>query len=163
MLPLNESQIKDLFSSHQHKLHMPRLDHVDWGVLDYFGWIHPGGHTGYLVTPLGDDEDLRGLLLRRATNTATKPRFEMCAWCNHVHKTNGTAMFSAVVRGSDERRTVGNRICRELDCSLRIRNLCSDPPSYMNETLHVTNKIQRLQNSIYRFLYRANVLYENHS
>ena len=69
-------------------------------------------------------------------------------------------MFSVVVKGSDQRRTIGNLICRNLDCSLRIRNLASDPSSYMNETLDLNNKIYRLCNSIYRMLYRINSLYE---
>ncbi|MFT7091752.1 MAG: hypothetical protein ACJAYE_000652 [Candidatus Azotimanducaceae bacterium] len=159
MNPLTESHIKEIFADEKESPFVPRLDHVDWAVLDYFGWIHPGGHSGYVVAPLANDDDLRGMLLRRAVTTATRPRMEMCSWCNHVHKRNGTAMFSVVVKGTDERRTIGNRMCRNLDCSLRIRNLCSDPPSYMMETLDLQNKVMRLQNSIYRFLYRANALY----
>tara|TARA_R110002073_G_scaffold26735_2_gene87335 strand:+ start:4349 stop:4834 length:486 start_codon:yes stop_codon:yes gene_type:complete len=159
MQPITESQLRELFKDEHETLHLPRLDHVDWAVLDYFGWLHPGGHLGYMVTPLADDEDLRGIVLRRALANTTRPRMEMCGWCHHVHKRNGTAMFSVVVKGTDERRTIGNRMCRNLDCSLRIRNLSSDPPSYMMETLHLQSKIQRLQNSIYRFLYRANALY----
>ena len=160
MQPITETQIHDLFADERESLHIPRLDHVDWAVLDYFGWIHPSGHLGYVIAPLASDEDLRGMVLRRAIAITSKPRMEMCAWCNHVHKRNGTALFSVVVKGTDERRTIGNRMCRNLDCSLRIRNLSSDPPSYMMETIHLKDKVQRLQNSIYRFLYRANALYE---
>ncbi|MFT7243846.1 MAG: hypothetical protein ACI82A_001194 [Candidatus Azotimanducaceae bacterium] len=156
---INESHIKEIFADERVTLHIPRLDHVDWAVLDYFGWIHPGGQLGYVVAPLANDDDLRGMVLRRVVTNATRPRMEMCSWCNHVHKRNGTAMFSVVVKGTDERRTIGNRMCRNLDCSLRIRNLSSDPPSYMMETLNLQNKVMRLQNSIYRFLYRANALY----
>ncbi|MFT4677886.1 MAG: hypothetical protein ACJAX5_001550 [Patiriisocius sp.] len=158
MQPITEFQIRELFAEERQTPFLPRLDHVDWAVLDYFGWIHPSGHLGYMVTPIANDE-LRGIVLRRAISTTKRPRMEMCSWCNHVHKRNGTAMFSVVVKGSDERRTIGNRMCRNLDCSLRIRNLSSDPPSYMMETLHLESKVQRLQNAIYRFLYRANALY----
>ncbi len=160
MKSLTKAQIKSLFASENHKPIIPNLEPVDWAVLDYFGWIHPSGHLGYIVTPLGDEDDLRGVQLRRSTTTSRKPRFEMCSWCNHVHHTNGTAMFSVVVKGTDERRTIGNLVCRNLDCSLRIRNLASDPPSFMNETIHLPGKIHRLQNAIYRMLYRANCLYE---
>jgi hypothetical protein len=160
MRPITDTQISDLFAEEREALYIPRLDHVDWAVLDYFGWIHPSGHLGYVIAPLASDEDLRVMVLRRAIAPTTKPRMEMCGWCNHVHKRNGTALFSVVVKGTDERRTIGNRMCRNLDCSLRIRNLSSDPPSYMMETIHLENKVQRLQNSIYRFLYRANALYE---
>ncbi len=160
MQPVDEAKIRELFQDYDPKPPMPRLDIVDWGVLDYFGWIHPAGHQGYIVAPLANDEDLRGILLRRSSTQSRRPRLEMCGWCNHVHKTNGTAMFSVVVRGTDERRTIGNQLCRNLDCSLRIRNLSSDPPTFMTESLHLQTKVHRLQNAIYRFLYRANCLYE---
>ncbi len=159
MRPVTENQIRDIFADEKEVPPIPNLEYVDWRVLDYFGWIHPSGHKGYVIAPLGDETELRGMVLRRAVTHTSKPRMEMCGWCNHVHKRNGTAMFSVVVKGTDERRTIGNRLCRNLDCSLRIRNLSSDPPSYMMETLHLQAKIQRLQNAIYRFLYRANALY----
>ena len=161
MRPVSEEEIRELFSDQKELPPIPDLEFVDWGVLDYFGWIHPSGHRGYVIMPLADDNDLRGMVLRRTVTQSSRPRMEMCGWCNHVHKRNGTAMFSVVVKGSDERRTIGNRMCRNLDCSLRIRNLASDPPTYMLETIDLKAKVQRLQNSIYRFLYRANALYEN--
>jgi hypothetical protein len=161
MRPVSEEEIRELFSDQKELPPIPDLEFVDWGVLDYFGWIHPSGHRGYVIMPLADDNDLRGMVLRRTVTQSSRPRMEMCGWCNHVHKRNGTAMFSVVVKGSDERRTIGNRMCRNLDCSLRIRNLASDPPTYMMETIDLKAKVQRLQNSIYRFLYRANALYEN--
>ena len=67
-------------------------------------------------------------------------------------------MFSTGVEGSDGRRTIGNYICRNLDCSLRIRNLASDPPTYMPETIHVQQKIVRLKISVSAFMARANLL-----
>ena len=160
MQPLNRTIIQSLFRDEKQSPYIPSVENVDWGVLDYFGWIHPSGHTGYVVTPLASEDDLRCIFLRRTVARTKRRRYEMCSWCNHVHQAQGTAMFTVVVKGSDERRTFGNMICRNLDCSLRIRNLASDPPSYMNETLHLTHKIQRLQNSIYRWLYRANALYD---
>ena len=155
---LDHEQIKQAFEHEKRPPVVPNLANVDWGVLDYFGWIHPAGHQGYVVVPLANDE-IRGLVLRRSIASVRKPRFEMCSWCNHVHQSSGTAMFSALVRGSDERKTVGNLMCRNLDCSLRIRNLCSDPPSYMGETIDLGDKVSRLQNSLYRFLHRSNALY----
>jgi hypothetical protein len=138
---------------------VPNLAAVDWAVLDYFGWLHPAGHKGYMVVPLANGT-LRGVVLRCSRPSSQRPRYEMCAWCHHVHRTNGTAMFSLLVRGTDERITIGNTLCRNLDCSLRIRNLCSDPPTYMNETIDLQSKVVRLQHSIYQFLYRANALSE---
>jgi hypothetical protein len=136
--------------------HIPKLEHVDWGVLDYFGWIHPTGHTGYVAMPI--QKQMQGLVLKRMTNHGSRPRTHMCSWCHHVYRSRGTAMFSSVVAGSDGRRTIGNYICRNLDCSLRIRNLTSDPPTYLPETIHIDRKSIRLRIAVSAFMARANVL-----
>ena len=162
MEALDATTIRSLFDNEPSKPIIPNLEYVDWGVLDYFGWIHPAGHLGYIVVPLANEE-IRGVVLRRSMASVIKPRFEMCSWCNHVHRSSGTAMFSTIVRGSDERKTIGNQMCRNLDCSLRIRNLCSDPPSYMGETIDIDNKVSRLQNALYRFLHRSNTLHATES
>ena len=159
MEPIEPSQLRAVFgNARAQDLGMPDLDHVDWAVLDYFGWIHPAGHQGYVVVPsLGDRQDeLQGLRLRRMLATGGRPRTHMCSWCHHVYRGRGTAMFSASVSGTDGRRRIGNFICRNLDCSLRIRNLASDPPTYMPETLELDAKVTRLKLSISAFLARAN-------
>lgn len=154
MEALTESEIVALFSRQVRRdLAVPNLTPVDWGVLDYFGWIHPSGHLGYVVYPSA--EALVGLKLNRYASPPTKRRGRMCAWCNHMHHGNGTAMYSATVSGSDGRRIVGNAMCRNLDCSLRIRNLCSDPPSSMPETIDLTHKIQRLEFALAKFIERV--------
>ncbi len=135
------------------ELAVPDLAPVDWGVMDYFGWVHPSGHLGFVVYPGLDG--LVGLKLNRIAPPATRRRGRMCSWCHHMHHSNGTAMYSAAVAGSDGRRIVGNVMCRQLDCSLRIRNLCSDPPSTMPETIDVQHKIARLEYSLERFLERV--------
>ena len=103
-------------------------------------------------------DELRGLVLRRMTNHGTKPRTHMCSWCHHVYRGRGTAMFSTQVMGSEGRRSIGNYICRNLDCSLRIRNLASDPPTYMPETIDLDRKIVRLRIAVTGFMARAKVL-----
>ena len=155
MQALDAGDIVSLFRNRE-ELHLPTLDHVDWGVLDYFGWIHPQGHRGYVVMPV--EGELKGLLLRRMINTGARPRTHMCSWCHHVYRSRGTALFSTVVSGSDGRRTIGNYLCRELDCSIRIRNLASDPPTYLPETIPLERKIARLQGAVLTFMSRANVL-----
>ena len=67
-------------------------------------------------------------------------------------------MFSTQVNGSDGRRTIGNYICRNLDCSVRIRNLSSDPPTYLPETIDLPRKVVRLQIAVTSFMARANLL-----
>ncbi len=125
-------------------------------MLDYFGWIHTSGHLGYMVMPV--QNKLRGLRMRRMLNTDARPRTHMCSWCNHVYRGKGTAMFSTEVYGSDGRRTIGNYICRNLDCSVRLRNLTSDPPTYLPETIALERKIARLENAVTAFMARAQVL-----
>ncbi len=159
MQPLDAEQLRGAFPFEKRKPVVPNLASVDWSVLEYFGWIHPAGHRGYLVMPLANGE-LRGLVLRRSQTTSRRRRYEMCSWCNYVHRTNGTAMFSALVQGTDGRLTIGNSMCRNLDCSLRIRHLCGDVPGYMGETIDLDSKIQRLQTAVYQFLYRADALSE---
>ena len=154
---LTHTDLQDAFGRRSlSDYHVPDLEQVDWGVLDYFGWIHPAGHAGYVVMPVQDS--LRALSLKRMVNHGGKPRTHMCSWCHHVYRSRGTAMFSTVVEGSDGRRTIGNYICRNLDCSLRIRNLSSDPPTYMPETIHIEQKIVRLKISVSAFMARANML-----
>ncbi|MEM7079333.1 MAG: FBP domain-containing protein [Pseudomonadota bacterium] len=153
--PLTQSDLRGVFGRRE-GLELPNLDIVDWGVLDYFGWVHSSGLNGYVVIPVGDQ--LGGLKLRRMQNHNPRPRTHMCSWCHHVYRSRGTAMFSVEVAGSDGRRSIGNYICRNLDCSLRIRNLASDPPTYLPETIDLQRKVTRLQISMLSFLSRANRL-----
>ncbi len=154
MQALTESDIVSLFPRQPRRdLAVPDLTPVDWGVMDYFGWIHPSGHLGFVVYA-GLAEPV-GLKLGRIAPPATRRRGRMCSWCHHMHHSNGTAMYSATVAGSDGRRIVGNVMCRQLDCSLRIRNLCSDPPSTMPETIDVQAKVARLEYSLQRFVQRV--------
>ncbi len=153
---LNRADITQLFPDcSATELALPDLTHVDWAVLDYFGWLHPSGHLGYVV--VASEQGLQGMQLRRSLNHSARPRTRMCSWCHHVYRSRGTALFSASVVGSDGRRFIGNHICRNLDCSLRIRNLASDPPTYLPETINIEHKIQRLKNSLLAFMARANV------
>ena len=149
--------IRESFTATQRQdLAIPDLTNVDWGILDYFGWIHPAGHAGFVVSVI--DGETRGLRLRRMLNRSTRPRTHMCSWCHHVYRGQGTAMFSAEVSGSDGRRRIGNYLCRNLDCSLRIRNLTGDPPTYMPETIELQRKIDRLEGSVAQFFTRVNAI-----
>ena len=156
MQALTRAEIRQLFPDcSAAELALPDLSNVDWAVLDYFGWLHTSGHLGYVV--VASDQGLQGMQLRRSLNHSARPRTHMCSWCHHVYRSRGTALFSTTVVGSDGRRFIGNHICRNLDCSLRIRNLASDPPTYLPETIHIEHKIQRLENALKAFMARANV------
>lgn len=155
MEALQREHIIAAFADLDEDLYIPNLSEVPWEDLDYFGWVHPSGHLGYLVLESPNDGAWKGVLLNRATRKSRRPRMEMCAWCHHVHKTNGTAMFSVSVKGSEGRHTLGNVICKDLDCSLRIRNKVQ-PDSLMKETLYQPAKIWRMQQSMHKWLGRAN-------
>ena len=163
MQPLTASEVRALFPAGTH-LHLPDLDFVDWGVLDYLGWIHPSGRLGFAVLPIGhpqtqpQEQQQIGLVLRRALGDPSRRRSQMCSWCHHVYRSQGTAMFNITVAGSDGRRSIGTQICKNLDCSLRIRNLASDPPTYMPETIQLERKMYRLRSAYQAFAYRANQL-----
>jgi len=157
MQALTTQDIINLFPDRKlRELAPPDGNAVDWGVLDYLGWVHPSGHVGYAIVPYGDE--LKTLTLRRSTHNEGRPRSHMCSWCHFVHRARGAAMFCATVAGSDGRRIIGNMLCSNLDCSVRIRNLTGDLPGFMPETVDLERKIERLQNALLIFLSRANKL-----
>ena len=64
---LNRADITQLFPDcSATELALPDLTHVDWAVLDYFGWLHPSGHLGYVV--VASEQGLQGMQLRRSLN-----------------------------------------------------------------------------------------------
>ena len=130
------------------------LSGIDWDVLDYLGWISPAGHKGFVVINL--DDRLHGITLRRAINSFGKPKTQMCSWCHHVYRGRGTALFTSTVIGSQGRKSIGHQLCMNLDCSLRIRNLVSDPPTYLPETVDLHYKTARLSAAIRKFIHRLN-------
>jgi len=153
MEPVSREQLVAAYEGND-DLWIPELESVRWPDLDYFGWVHPSGHLGYIVLTSPNSGDLRLISLQRYRPRPSKPRYEMCAWCHHVHRTNGTAMFSVEVKGSNGRHTLGNVICKDLDCSLQIRNITA-PGTYMKETLYLEAKIWRMQMNMHKWLGRA--------
>ena len=133
---------------------LPDLGEIEWKTLDYLGWIHPSGHEGYVVLQSPNTGAVCGIRMNRSQRGVKKRRMEMCSWCHHVHKANGTAMFSVTVKGSDGRHILGNVICKNLDCSLRVRNLV-EPVSFMRESLYEPARIWRMQQQMHKWLERA--------
>ena len=64
-------------------------------------------------------------------------------------------MFIVPVRGSEGRHALGNVLCKDLDCSLRIRNLV-EPASAMRESLYEPARVWRMQQTMHRWLGKAN-------
>ena len=139
------------------ELFVPKLDEIDWDARDFLGWVHPGGHLGYLVHWSPVDGELKGTVLRRSRRGGKKPHVEMCAWCHHVHYSGGTAMFSVSLKGSHGRHIFGNVVCADLACSLRIRNLIGAPP-WASETMYLPARIWRMQHKMHKWLRKADRL-----
>lgn len=158
MQPLSAAEVLDAFRAEETQdIPLPDLDHVQWDVLDYLGWVHPSGHLGYVVVISPEDGRVKGTVLKRGRFSARKPGFEMCSLCHHVHQTDGTAMFTMARREADRRHYIGNVVCKDLDCSLRLRNLV-EPSSHLGETLYPQAKIWRMQMALHKWLKHANRL-----
>lgn len=157
MEPLTETDILEAFEGASEEIVLPNLNEVAWDNLDYLGWIHPSGHLGYMVVISPDDGIVKGAVLRRSRFNGNRPAYEMCSLCHHVHQPNGTAMFTITNRENEKRHSLGNVICKDLDCSLRVRNLLT-PSSYLNETLYTEAKIWRMQLALHKWLRTANRL-----
>ena len=155
MDPISQNEISHAFDEDQ--VILPDVSAVEWDNLDYLGWVHPSGHLAYLVLVSHESGKLTGSVLQRSQRISKRPSYEMCSWCHHVHRNNGTAMFTLSVKGTEGRYLIGKVLCKDLDCSLRIRNLI-EPPSYMAETLYVEARVWRMQKSMHRWLKKANRL-----
>ena len=155
MLALNNTAIKLLFLTEQN-LYIPDLTAIVWSNLDYLGWIHPSGTLGYVAFESPVDGRLRGVKLTRTRRSeSVRVRMEMCSWCHYVHRAQGTAFFMIEVKGSDGRRKLGNPICKDLDCSYRVRGPWSST-SLMSEDLYQPARIWRMKLAMHRWLGKAN-------
>ena len=156
MRALDELLIQSLFSD-ETNVFLPDISDTVWEDLDYFGWIHPDGRSGFIALESPNDGKLKGVKLHRQKNLKIKPRSEMCSWCHFVHKSNGTSFFSVEVKGSDGRRNLGNLLCSDLGCSSRVRTpRYSD--SFMQELTYEPSRIFRMKIAMHRWLGRANLL-----
>lgn len=149
MEPINQDEISHVFGVSQ--VYLPDLVGVDWDNLDFLGWVHPSGSQAYFVLVSPETGRLTGAILSRKPRISYRPRFEMCSLCHHVHRHNGTAMFTLPKKGTSGRHLIGKILCKDLDCSLRIRNLI-EPSSYMVETLYAQARVWRMQKSIHQWL-----------
>jgi hypothetical protein len=157
MEPVTEAELIRAFCEEAEHVVLPDLNGLPWPEMDYLGWVHPSGRLGYLALVSPETGALTGSVLTRSGMRSTRPRLEMCSWCRHVHNRNGTAMFSVSVKGTRGRHRLGQVLCKDLDCSLRLRNLI-EPRSYMGETLYLEARVWRMQMSIHRWLRKANRL-----
>ncbi|MAI41517.1 MAG: FBP domain-containing protein [Candidatus Azotimanducaceae bacterium] len=149
---ISQDEISHVFGVEQ--VFLPDVSVIEWNNLDYLGWVHPSGSQAYVVLVSPETGRLAGGILNRTLRVSIRQRFEMCSWCHHVHRYNGTAMFTLSVKGTRGRHYIGKVLCKNLDCSLRIRNLI-EPSSYMTETLYTEARVWRMQKSMHRWLKKA--------
>ena len=154
MDPVSEDELISSFGDPEGDVWVPSLGDVDFESLDYLGWVHPSGHLGYMALVSPNSGALQGVVLKRQLRKAQGVRLEMCSFCNHVHRMDGTAMFTVSVKGSGGRHRIGRVGCANLDCSLRIRNLV-EPDSLMRESLYVEARVWRMQLAVHRWLDKA--------
>lgn len=157
MDPVSQDELERAFGAELDQVVLPDVEAIPWQDLDCLGWVHPAGHLGYLALISPESGALTASVLRRSRMSSEKPNYEMCSVCHHLHYHQGTAMFTLDVKGSAGKHLIGKVLCKNLDCSLRIRNLV-DPPNVMPETLYPEAKIWRMQKLILRWLKKANRL-----
>ena len=65
MKPLTKSEIMKLFPKKiQRNLKVSHeFDQIDWDNLDFFGWVHPSGHIGYVIYE--HEEGIKGYVLEK--------------------------------------------------------------------------------------------------
>ena len=60
-------------------------------------------------------------------------------------------MLTVSLKGSKGRHSLGNVVCKDLDCSLEMRNLVQ-PDRFMRETLYQPAKIWRMKTTMHKWL-----------
>jgi len=106
------------------------FDAVEFGKLEYYGWVDPKiPRRAYLVVD-GSDGPI-ALLINRA---AVTPRGRaMCTWCNDVNLADEAVLYTVRRSGAAGRKgdTLGALICANFGCSRNVRQL---PPAYHKGT-----------------------------
>ena len=147
MNKLSREDIASLFSKKELKtLKYPILEEIDWENLDFLGWIHPSGHIGYMVCQF--EKQLRGFVLNRVPNYNDK--VGMCSICKTIHNNTNVSFFSTQSKQNKD-VTIGDFVCRDLQCSLYIRGKIPNPIVQMWENLDREDKITRLRSGLDKF------------
>lgn len=125
------------------KIKLPSLEEINWGNLDFLGWIHPSGNLGYIV--YSSECELRGLVLNR-TITKTAKGIRMCSLCLTLRISGEVSLFSTI-KMYNKKISFGNYICADLQCSHYVRGELSGV-AQMSETITAEKKITRLQKNV---------------
>ena len=161
MEPLSTDQIRTSFvncsKGEAKRASLPDLSAVPWPDLDFFGWPDPSGSSrAYLMVPRGDD--LIGLLLRQnPANTTQARRRKLCEVCLTPHTNTGVCLTVAPKIGPAGKRgdTTGIYLCRDLACSLYVRDKKRTGIPKLRETLSPEVLIERARTNLDDFLRRV--------
>lgn len=151
MNPLTRDDIRELFTKRQRKeLRLPDVDAIDWDNLDFLGWKHPSGHLSYVVYEF--EGDFKGIVFE-ATRQSNKARVMSCSWCITQQPGDAISLYS-IQLPDNEKVTIGDYICSDLQCSLYVRNLKQPNIPRLQENLSIEGRIARLQKNVDGFFNR---------
>lgn len=131
------------------------LDETPWDDLDFLGWPDPSGsQRAYLV--LERDGVPIGLQLRQSSGVGAA-RSQMCQICVTSHSGSSVALAVARRTGAAGKKgdSTGIYVCRDLACSLYVRNKKVSGSAAMRETLTVDMAIERLRRNLDEFVDRV--------
>ena len=159
MRPLSREEILQAFSKKERKkVKLPEIDEIDWENLDFLGWIHPSGHLGYVVYEF--PSGLRGIILERSTSVVGHG-IRMCSWCYTLNTASKVRLFTYRIPGTNI--TIGNYLCADLQCSLYIRKLKEPLVAQMQESLTISQKIERCKQNVEKFFNKIDEIYNKYN
>ena len=134
---------------------LPDLNATPWPDLDFLGWPDPSGsQRAYLVlerygVPVG-------LLLRQSTGVGAA-RSAMCQICITSHPGSSVALSVARKAGAAGKKgdSTGIYMCRDLACSLYVRDKKVSGAASLRETLTLEASVERLHRNLDRFVDRV--------
>jgi hypothetical protein len=157
--PLTEAEVRASFVNCSRgevkRAYVPNLSSVSWNDHDFLGWRDPKApDRAYMVAPWANR--IVGLTLRsNVKRPKTLFRSSMCSICLTVHASSGVSTFAARRVGESGRNgnTIGGYWCTNLNCSLYVRGILhSEAAVFMEETLEVGERIERLRGKLDQFL-----------
>jgi len=149
MTPLTGSEIRASFSRREQRdLKLPNLTAVDWSNLDFLGWRGPGTELAFVVFDW--KESLKGITFRYNKGGTSNQRMTMmCSWCKTLQSRDGIQLYTTLK--SDGNKSMGDYLCRDLQCSLYVRGIDLPATARMPESISVDKRIERLRENVQTF------------
>ena len=159
MTPLSAEEIRVSFvncsQGEAKRALLPDLGTTPWADLDFLGWPDPSGsQRAYLV--LEREGRPVGLQLRQSPGLGAA-RSTLCQLCLTSHSGSAVALSVARKTGPAGKKgdSTGIYVCRDLACSLYVRNKRVSGAASLRETLTVEASVERLRRNLDQFLDRV--------